>query len=114
MHQPGPWDGIPTLGVDAGASLLGDHGGGDDPAVVAVWGQSTGEPGPTGSRCRDEDQGCGCGWPRAHELITVAWPSAQGAQGDDLSVVICDDISPSPGVLVDIQPNIEWPRGMPG
>ena len=58
-HQPGPWDGIPTSGGDAVARLLGDHGGGDAPAVVALWGQLAGAPGPPGARVRDEDQGCG-------------------------------------------------------
>jgi len=33
-HQPRSLDGIPTIGVDAVASLLWDQGGGDDPVVI--------------------------------------------------------------------------------
>ena len=58
-HQPGPWAGIPTSGGDAVARGLGDYGGSDAPAVVALWGQLAGAPGAPGARVRDEDQGCG-------------------------------------------------------
>ena len=78
-HQPGPWDGIPTIGVDAVASLLGDQGGGDDPAIIAFVGQRAVEPVPPRSRFRDEDSVVGFGLQLARELINVAWPRANGA-----------------------------------
>jgi hypothetical protein len=113
-HPPGQVDGLPTIGVDAGASLLGDQGGGDDPAGVAFWGQLAVAPGPTGSRFIDEAQVLGFGLPLAHELSTVAWPRAHGAKVDDLSVVIVDDRGHGHGVLVGIQPTIACTRGRPG
>jgi hypothetical protein len=58
--QAGPWDGLPTIGVDAIARLLGNQCGGDDPAVVALWGQIAVAPRAPGARFLDEDQGCGC------------------------------------------------------
>jgi hypothetical protein len=108
--QPGPLDGIPTIGGDAVASLLGDSGGGDDPAVVAFLGQRAGEPGPTGSRCLDADQVWGVGLQRAHELIKVALPRANGAQIDDRSLVSFGDVGHGDGVLADSQPTLEWAR----
>ena len=50
----------------------------------------------------------------ADELINVGLPGADGAEGDDLSVVICGDLGHGDGVLGDIQPNIECARVMHG
>jgi hypothetical protein len=36
-HQAGQWHGVPAVGVDAVASLLGKQGRGDDPTVVAFF-----------------------------------------------------------------------------
>jgi len=108
--QPGQLAGIPTISCDAVARLLGEHGGGDDPAGVAFWGQLAVEPGATGSRFRDEDQVLGFGVRRAHEVIDVALPSANGAQGDDLRVVLSGDRGDREGILVDIQPSRECAR----
>jgi hypothetical protein len=49
-HQPGPLDGIPTVGVPAVAGLLGHECGRDDPAARAVVRQLAIEPVATGAR----------------------------------------------------------------
>jgi len=67
-------------------------------------------PVATGSRVIAEDQGLGLCLPRAHALIKVAWPSANGPKVDDFSVVSCGDRGHGDGVLVDILPHIECAR----
>jgi hypothetical protein len=62
----------------------------------------------------DENPVHGFGLPLAHQLITVAWPRANGPKVEDLSVMICGDIGHGAGVLVDIQPNRECVRVMHG
>jgi hypothetical protein len=70
-------------------------------------GQIAVEPVPPGSRCIDADQVFGVGWPLAHAVINVAWPSAQGAKREDRSVVILGDLGHGEGGLVDLPPNRE-------
>lgn len=108
--QAGQWHSVPVVGFHAVAGPFGHEGGRDDPADLAFLRQIAREPGATRSRFIDEDQGCGFGWQRAHELINVAWPRANGAKGDDLSVVIFGDVGHRDGVLVDIQTDIERAR----
>jgi hypothetical protein len=91
-------------------AFLGRSEGRDDPADKAFLCQLAVEPVPTGSRFIDEDQVLSFGVQLAHEWITVAWPSANGAQVDDLSVVIFGDIGHRDGIFVDIQTDRERAR----
>jgi hypothetical protein len=102
-RQLRPWDRLPTGGGHAGAGRLGAQGWRDDPAALALCGQLARAPRPTRSRCRDDDQGWGVGWPRAPAWSQVAWPRPHGATGDDRSGVRGGAIGHRAGVRVDRQ-----------
>src|SRR5919109_1911549 len=84
-RQAGQWHGVPAAGWDAVAGLLREQGGGDDPAVVALFGEIAGEPGATGAGFVDEEEVCGCRWPLADQLIEVTLTRADGPKVQDLS-----------------------------
>jgi hypothetical protein len=113
-HQPRQLDRVTTVGFHAVTGLFGNEGGRDDPADMALFRQRAIEPVATGSRFIDEDQVFGFCLQLAHELINVAWPSANGPKVDDFSVVIFGDIGHGDGVLMDIQPHIECARVIHG
>jgi hypothetical protein len=81
---------------------------------MAWFRQIAREPGATGAHFLAEDPVLGFGRQRAHPLLNVAWPSANGPKVADLSVMIVGDIGHGDGVLVDIQPNIACARGLHG
>jgi hypothetical protein len=59
-------------------------------------------PVPTGARCIDEDPGVGVGVQRAHEVIDLGLPGAEGAEVDHLSVVSVGDIRHGDELLMPI------------
>jgi hypothetical protein len=108
--QAREWDRITPVGVHAVAGLCGPERRRDDPADLAFLRQITIEPGPTGSGFIDEDPVWGFGVQRAHALINVAWPSANGAEVDHLSIALLGDISYGDGVVVDLETTRECAR----
>jgi hypothetical protein len=54
-HKPGQWHGVTPVGFDPVAWLLGNQGGGDDPADRALFPQGAIEPIAAGARFIDED-----------------------------------------------------------
>jgi hypothetical protein len=109
-HQAGQWDGVTPVSLDAIAGLVGHPGWGDDPAVMALLRQLTLEPVATRPRCIDQDQGLGLGWPLAHAWINSGLPGADGAEGDDLSVVVFGDVGDGTRVLMDIHADVPRAR----
>jgi len=105
---------IPAVGVDAVAGLLGDPGGGDDPAVGAFLGEIPGEPVATGAGCVDAAEVCGCRWPLADQWIAVTWTRADGPKVPALGAVILSHVSHRDGVLVHIHAHDEWARWRQG
>ena len=102
MHRVAP------IGLHAVADLFGNEGGRDDPALPSFLGQVAIEPVPTGAGFIDKDRVWDFGVQLAHELINVAWPSANGAEVYHFSMVNLGDISHRDGVFVDIQTDGEW------
>jgi hypothetical protein len=101
-HQPRQWPRVTPVSVQAVARVLGHEGRSDDPAAMAWFRQIAREPGPTGSRFIDDDQGLGVGVQRAHELLEIGLPGADGAEVAHLSVVSLGDISTGNGLFMPI------------
>jgi hypothetical protein len=108
--QTGPWDGVTTVGVDPIAGLLGDQGGGHDPAEVACVGERTVEPIPTRPRFRAQDQRLAFGRQFPEQRVAIARARADGAEVDDLGVVCCGYVGDSAGLLRDIHADVERAR----
>jgi hypothetical protein len=77
---------------------------------MAFLGQIAIEPVPTGSRFIDKDQVLGFCLQLADELINVGVPGANGAEVDDISIVVFGNIGDSDGLLMDIQSDVERVR----
>jgi hypothetical protein len=103
-------DSVTTVSLDAIASLFGNQGRGDDPADVASFGKITIEPGATRPRFIDKDQVLGLGWPLSNELINIGLPGADGAEVDDLSVVVFGDVGYGNRVFMDIHSDVQRAR----
>jgi hypothetical protein len=101
--QAGQLDGVTRVSLDAIAGLLGKQGRGDDPADVASCGKITREPGATRPRFLDKDQVWGLGWPLSNAWITSGLPGADGAEADDLGIVVVGDVGHGHRVLMDLQ-----------
>jgi hypothetical protein len=112
--QAGEWHRIPAVGVDAVAGLLGDPGGGDDPAVIALFGALAGEPGAAGAGLVDEDAVWGLRWHLAEQWIEGTLTRADGPKVHDLGAVILSHVRHSDGVLVHSHANEEGARLRPG
>ena len=87
-HQAGQLDGVTAVGFDPIAGLFGDQRGRDDPADMAFFGQIAIEPVPTGAGFIDKDEMFAFGLQLPDELIDVTLSGTDGAEGDDLGVVI--------------------------
>jgi hypothetical protein len=109
-HQAGQWPGVTAVGLHPVARLLGNQGRGDDPADAAFWGEIPGEPVATGSRVIDNDEMWGVRVELPAEGSDVTWTGADGAQIDDLGVVIFGHRGHRQRILVPIEPTIEWAR----
>jgi hypothetical protein len=101
--QAGALDGVAPLGVEAGARLVGQESGRDDPAHRAFGGQIAREPVPAGACVIAKDEVWGVGVQRAHELLTVGLPGTEGAKVEALGLVIVGDRGHRDGIVVDIQ-----------
>ena len=106
-HQPRQLHGVTAVGVYAVAGLFRNQGGSHNPANQVLLREITLEPGPAGARFIDKDQVFSLGLHLLNELINVGLPGADGAQVEDLSVVLLGDRGHGDGILVDIQPNRE-------
>jgi hypothetical protein len=102
--------GITAVGFDAVASLFGNEGGRDNPAVITFVGQVAVEPVAAWSGFIDKDEVLGLGLQFADELIDVAVAGADGPVIDDLGVVIFGDLGDRNSIFVDIQTNVECAR----
>ena len=109
-HPPGQLYGLASVRLHAVTSLFRHAGGRHHPAVVAFVAQRAIEPGPTGSRFVDNDQLCGLGWPGSDELVQVTVAGPDGAEGDDLGVVVCGDVGHGNRVCVDIHADVKRAR----
>jgi hypothetical protein len=103
-------DGIPTIGVDVVARLLRDERGGDDPADLALLGESAGAPIPTRTRFRDQDQMCAVGLQLPDAVVEVVLARANGAEVNDLGVVFVGNVGDRDGLLMNIHSDIERAR----
>ena len=90
-RQAGQWHGSPTGGVHPVPGRLGHAGGGHDPTGVTLCAQVARASIATRAGVRDQDQGCGLGWPGAEEVSQVTRARAQGAQVEDLGAVLRSD-----------------------
>jgi hypothetical protein len=77
---------------------------------MAFWGQIALEPVPTGACFIDQDPVRGFGVQLADELSNVGMPGADGAEVDDVGVVVFGNIGDSTGLLMDIQSDVERAR----
>jgi hypothetical protein len=109
-HQPSPWHGVAAVGFHPVARLFRNQGGGDDPAAMSFWGQSAREPGATRSCFIDKDEVFGLGLQFADEAIEVDVSCADGAEVDDVRIMILCDVSHSSRLFVDIQANVQRAR----
>jgi hypothetical protein len=113
-HHAGQLDGITPVGLDASASLIGNQGRGDDPADVPSCGELTREPRPAGAGLTDEDQRLGLGLERTDEVVDGAWPGADHPHIGDVSLPPFRSVGHCAGVVVNIQPDRQCARVMPG
>jgi hypothetical protein len=113
-RQPGPWPGVPALGVDAGTGLWGPACGGHHPAVIAWLRDLSGAPAATGARRIDTAQRCGLRWPRAAAVSAGTRTGADGPQGDDLGAVLRSDSGDRHRVVVDLPSDVPRARRAPG
>jgi hypothetical protein len=102
--------GVTTVSLDAIASLFGNQGRGDDPAVMALFRQITLEPGATRPRFIDKDQVLGRGLHLSNELINIGLPGADRAEGDDLGVVVFGNVGYGNRVFMDIHSDVQRAR----
>ena len=103
-------DGVTTGSLDPIARLVGNQGRGDDPAVMALLRQITLEPVATRPRFIDKGQGLGLGGHLSKELIKSGRPGAEGAEVDDLSVVVFGDVGYGHRVLMNIHSDVQRAR----
>ena len=103
-------DRVTKVSLDAIARLVGNQGRGDDPAVMALFRQIPIEPLPTGARFIDKDQVFGFGLQLADELINVGLPGADGAEVEDVGVMVLGNIGDGDRLLMDIQSDIQRAR----
>jgi len=113
-RQAGPGHGVPAVGVDPGARLLGDQRGGHPPAIVAFVHAITVEPRAARAGFIDDEERCGCGWPLADHLSESTLAGADGPKVRDLGAVILSHVRHRNGVLVNSHAHEEGARWRPG
>jgi hypothetical protein len=94
-RQAGQLHGVPAVGFDAVAGLLRDQGGGDDPAVIAFFGEIPVEPVATRAGFVDEDEVFGFRLHLADQLIDVTLTRADGPKIHDLGAMSLSHVSHS-------------------
>jgi hypothetical protein len=77
---------------------------------VAFCGELPAEPVPPGSRFIDKDEMLGLSVELPDEVIDVTVTGADGAQRDDLGVVIVGTIGHRHSIFRPIEPHREWAR----
>jgi hypothetical protein len=85
-HQSSLFDGVTTVGFDPIPRLLGDQGGRDDPADLALFGQVTGEPIATWPSFIDKDEVEAFGLQPTDKFIDIALSRTDVPKGDDFGV----------------------------
>jgi hypothetical protein len=115
----GPWDinwgqitgahyadqccGIAPVGFYPVTRLLWDEGGSDDPAGVALFGEVAVEPVAAGAGLVDEHELAAAGGKAPEQLVYVALPGADGAEGHHIGIPVFGGISDSDRVLMNIE-----------
>jgi hypothetical protein len=109
-HQPGPWPGVTPVGVDPVAWLLGKQGGGDDPADGAGFRQVALAPGAAGASVVDEDERLTLRLQMPQQLINIALPGPDRAEGDHLCAMCLGDRGDRDGLLMHIHADVARAR----
>jgi hypothetical protein len=100
--QAGQCDGLSAVGCDPIPGLVGDAGGGDNPAARALCRASARQPGATRPRFIDTDERRTVGWSPPAALSEVARSRTTIPTGDDLGVMGVGDGGDGAGLLVDL------------
>jgi hypothetical protein len=108
--QPGPWPGVPAVGVDPIPGLCGHERGRHHPAVGAFVAQIAGASVATRAGFIDKDQRVGLGVHLTDELSEITLAGADGAKIGDLSAMILSDRRHGKRVLVDVHSEEERGR----
>ena len=109
-HEPGQLPGVTPVGLDPVARLFGNQGGRDDPADVAFFHQVAIEPVAAGASFVDEDELRTLRLQMPKQLINIALPGPDRAEGDNLGAMFLGDIGDRDGLFMDIHSNIERAR----
>jgi hypothetical protein len=109
-HQPRPWHGVSTIGLEPSARLLGNQGGGDAPASVAFLPQVPRDPVATGTSFVDEDERLALCVQLPDELVDSTLPRPKRAEGDARRPVCLGNIGNGDGRLMDLHANGERAR----
>jgi hypothetical protein len=112
--EPGPWHGVPAVGVEPVARFLGHPGGRDPPTLVALLGERAIEPIATGAGFLDQEKRLGLGWYLADEGVEVRLAGANGTQIGDFGAVLWRPVGDAHRLFGDLHADEEWARLGPG
>jgi hypothetical protein len=98
-QEPGQLQGVPPVGLDPVAWLLGEQGGGDHPADVALLRQGTIEPGAAGTGGVDAAALLALGRELPDALGDRTLPGPNRAAGDNLGPMVLGAIGESDGLF---------------
>ena len=101
---------VPAVRFDPIPSLCGHEGRRHPPAVVVFLPEIPREPGATGARRRDQEEGCGCRWPLTEKVLEVTLAGPKGAQGGDRGAMLLGDRRHGNRCFVDIHADKECAR----
>jgi hypothetical protein len=110
----GQWHGVPAVGCDPVARLLGEQRGGHPPALVAFFHAITVEPRAARAGFIAEAAMVGVGWPLADHLSAITLAGADGPTLRALGAVIRRHVRHRDGVLVTIHATAACARVRPG
>jgi hypothetical protein len=88
--------------VTRSPGFFGPECGGHPPAGGVLFRQRAGEPVATRTRCRDEEAGCGHGWPLTDAVIDVTLTRPPGAQSGHLRAVLLGNLRHGTRLVVDL------------
>jgi hypothetical protein len=109
-HEAGQWHRSAAVRFDPVTSLFGAQRGGHDPANVSFFAQIPVEPGAAGAGFVDKHQVCGLRVQLPDELIDVGLSRANGAEVNDLRVMISRDVGDCNRVVMDSHSDVERGR----
>jgi hypothetical protein len=109
-----PLEGITPSRVDPVAGLLGDHGGGDAPAAVALVGQIARAPIAAGPRVVAHATRLACRRPRPEERVESRRSRPDRATGDDCRAIGLGHRGDGAGLWMPIQADVARVSVRPG